>query len=53
MSNSNSAQAGIGCWGYGSVLAMVIGWSQHGSILWTMIDGLLSWFYVLWFGRTR
>lgn len=53
MSKDSSAKAGIGCWGFGSVLAMVIGWSNHGSILWTIIDGLLSWIYVVWFALTR
>lgn len=32
----------------GSALAMVIGYSAHHSIGWTLIDGCLAWFYVLW-----
>lgn len=53
MAEQKSAKAGIGCWGFGSVLAMVIGWSQHGSIFWTIVDGLLSWIYVVWFALSR
>lgn len=49
MGDNNSTTAGIGCWGFGSILAMVIGWSQHGSVLWTIVDGLLSWVYVAWY----
>lgn len=33
---------------FGSALAMVIGYAHHHSILWTMVDGFLSWFYVLY-----
>lgn len=34
--------------GFGSALAMVIGYSSHHSLGWTIVDGLLGWFYVLW-----
>jgi len=53
MGRDSSAKAGIGFWGFGSALAMVIGWSEHGSIFWTIIDGLLSWIYVVWFALSR
>ena len=53
MGNNKSAKAGIGFWGFGSVLAMVIGWSRHGSILWTIVDGLLSWIYVVFYALSR
>jgi hypothetical protein len=33
---------------FGSALAMVIGYAHHHDILWTMMDGFLSWFYVIW-----
>jgi len=39
--------------GFGSALAMVISWSLHQSILWAMIHGALSWFYVIYFAFTR
>lgn len=53
MKEKRSTKAGIGFWGFGSALAMVIGWSQHASVLWTIIDGLLSWIYVVWYLLTR
>jgi hypothetical protein len=37
----------------GSALAMTISWSLHKSILWAIIHGLLSWFYVIYFAVTR
>lgn len=39
---------GIGCWGYGSVLAMMISYLEGSSLFWTLIHGLLSWFYIIW-----
>ncbi len=38
---------------FGSALAMVISWSVNHSILWAIVHGLLSWFYVLYFAVTR
>ena len=38
---------------FGSVLAIAISWSQHQSILWAILQGFLSWFYVLYFAFTR
>ncbi len=34
--------------GYGSVLAMVISYTQNHSVLWAIVDSMLSWFYVLY-----
>jgi len=54
MAHTKSAKAGsIGFWGFGSALAMVISWSGHGSILWAIIHGLISWIYVAYFALTR
>ena len=39
--------------GFGSALAIVISWSLHQSILWAMIHGALSWFYVIYYAFTR
>lgn len=52
MSNvrNTAAQAGIG---FGSALAIAISWSQHKSILWAIIQGFFSWFYVIYFALTR
>lgn len=41
--------AGIGCWGFGSMLAITLSWSANHSILWMILHGILSWFYVLYY----
>lgn len=38
---------------FGSVLAIAISWSVNHSILWAIIHGFLSWFYVVWYLLTR
>jgi hypothetical protein len=35
--------------GYGAVAAMTLSYSANKSILWMLIDGWLSWIYVLYF----
>ena len=35
--------------GFGCGLAMVLGYAHHHSILWTILDGMLGWLYVLYF----
>lgn len=37
----------------GSVLAIVISWSLHQSILWAIFHGLCGWLYVAYFALTR
>ena len=39
--------------GFGSALAIVISWSLHQSILWAVIHGVFSWFYVIYYAFTR
>jgi fucose permease len=39
---------GIGC-----VIAVVCSWQRNRSILWAILAGILSWFYVLYFALTR
>lgn len=39
---------GVGFWGYGSILAMLISYSQGSTLFWTLIHGLLSWFYIFY-----
>ena len=47
MNSSNTvAKAGIG---FGSALAITISWSANHSILWAMLHGLFSWFYVIYY----
>lgn len=38
--------AGVGVWGFGSMLSITLSWSVHHSILWMIIHGIFSWFYV-------
>ncbi len=45
-----SVKAGIS---FGSALAIVISWSQNHSILWAIVHGILSWFYVMYYALTR
>ncbi|HEY0994706.1 MAG TPA: hypothetical protein VGD77_01825 [Gemmatimonadaceae bacterium] len=46
----SAAKAGVS---FGSALAITISWSQHHSILWAIIHGILSWLYVAWYAITR
>lgn len=51
MNNSNSTiSAGIGM---GTALAMTISWSVNKSILWAILHGIFSWFYVIYFAVVR
>ena len=34
---------------FGSALAMILSWSINRSILWAVLHGILSWFYVVYF----
>lgn len=43
-------QSGIGL---GSVMAVVCSWQRNRSILWAILAGILSWFYVIYFALTR
>jgi hypothetical protein len=38
---------------FGSALAITISWSKWHSILWAMIHGVFSWFYVIYYALTR
>ena len=37
----------------GSVIAVVASWTRNRSILWAILHGILSWFYVIYFALTR
>ena len=39
--------------GLGSALAVVCSWERNRSILWAILAGVLSWFYVIYFAITR
>ena len=38
---------------FGSALAIAISWSANHSILWAIVHGLFSWFYVVYYALTR
>ena len=44
------AKAGVS---FGSALAIAISWDAHHSLVWAIIDGFLSWVYVVYFALTR
>lgn len=46
----HAARAGISL---GSAIAVAISWSLHKSIVWAVVHGVLSWFYVIYFALTR
>ena len=50
MKNNDVAKHGIT---FGSALAIAISWSQHQSIIWAVIHGFFSWFYVIYYAITR
>lgn len=39
--------------GFGSALAIAISFTTHKSVLWAIIHGFFSWFYVVYFLLTR
>lgn len=39
--------------GFGSALAIAISFTTHKSIIWAIIHGFFSWFYVIYFAMTR
>ena len=47
---NTAAQAGIGL---GTAIAVAISWSVNKSIIWAIIHGFLSWFYVIYYALTR
>jgi hypothetical protein len=50
MSNGGGGRsAGVGVWGFGSMLAITLSWSAHHSILWMIVHGIFSWFYVAYY----
>lgn len=38
---------------FGSALAIAISYTTHKSVLWAIIHGFFSWFYVIYFLLTR
>ncbi|MFD2829483.1 hypothetical protein [Corticicoccus populi] len=51
MANGNTVvKTGLG---FGSVLAITISWSVNQSIIWAVIHGIFSWFYVIYYALIR
>ena len=48
--SASAVKAGVS---FGTALAIAISWSVHHSILWAIIHGIFSWFYVLYYAITR
>jgi len=44
--SASAARAGVG---FGSALAITISWSANHSILWAILHGIFSWFYVVYY----
>ena len=55
MRSSSSASGHAARYGvtFGTALAISISWSLHKSIVWTIVHGLFSWLYVIYFMITR
>jgi hypothetical protein len=47
---NSAAKAGISL---GTAIAVAISWSLHKSIVWAIVHGIFSWFYVLYYAFTR
>jgi branched-subunit amino acid transport protein len=39
--------------GLGSVIAVVCSWHRNQSILWAILAGIFSWFYVIYYALTE
>jgi branched-subunit amino acid transport protein len=39
--------------GIGSAIAVVCSWQRNRSVLWAILAGIFSWFYVIYFAITR
>ncbi len=40
---------GIGSFGFGTVIAMILSWSVNHSIMWCLIHGFFSWAYIIYY----
>ncbi len=46
MNNARKSGAGFGL---GVVIAVALSWGANHSILWAIVHGFLSWFYVIYY----
>ena len=52
MSTETKAVFNIGI-GLGNAIAVAISWSLYKSVLWAIIHGIFSWFYIVYYVFTR
>ena len=50
MYRGDMVRSGIG---FGTALAIAISWSVNQSILWAIVHGIFSWFYVIYYAIIR
>ena len=50
---NGGSSAGIGFWGFGSMLAITLSWNLHHSILWMILHGIVSWLYVIYYAISK
>ena len=43
---ANAAKVGIG---FGTALAITLSWSANKSIFWAIVNGVMSWVYVIYY----
>ena len=54
MSEKESSNGGCGGGiGIGTIIAVLLSWSLHHSILWAAIHGFFGWLYVVYYLITR
>jgi hypothetical protein len=50
---SESGNGGDGCltglYSLGATLAVVLSWDKNHAVLWAVLHGLISWFYVIYY----
>jgi hypothetical protein len=44
---NHGRSAGVGLWGFGSMVAITMSWNANHSILWMIERGIRRWFYVI------
>ena len=44
---NHGRSAGVGLWGFGSMVAITMSWNANHAILWMIERGIRRWFYVI------
>ncbi len=52
LADANSTTVVTG-YGLGTIIAVVCSWERNRSILWAILAGIFTWFYVIYFAATR